>query len=359
MDLASLIRNKRPEIKDSSIALYVSCINKLHDMKEYKTLRLLYKTEAVLSKLESFNLAQTTYKNYIQAMAVALDALPKQTKRSKDTIKIYRKIMFDKEKARQKFVDTHSKSEKEKKNWVTLEYLKQKAEEYKKIYEEKPNATWRHTAGKNIALMNYIVSLFYSNPPVLPRLEIANLRVLTPFYLMKGPDNPNPITEEDLKKMNYLIIHPAVGGFPREIKMTINDDKTTKHTGPRTTTLPDIFYEPIWYLYKEFREHQWGAKGYVGTGLSEPPLIGPPFMFHPRVGWGTYAKGMTNNAFGKWVGRIFEDHENKRKPTATTIRHIIISSEVDLEQEEKLDALAKGAGHSRKQQVQYAKKQEP
>jgi len=347
MDLAQLIRNKRPELKESSIALYLSCINKLHDMKEYKTLRLLYKSEAVLSKLDSFNLAQTTYKNYIQAMAVALDALPKQTKRSKDTIKIYRKIMFDKEKARQKFVDTHSKSEKEKKNWVTLEYLKQKAEEYKKIYEEKPYTTWRHTAGKNIALMNYIVSLFYSNPPVLPRLEIANLRVLTPEWIT--PEWP------DIDKVNYLIIHED------KITMTINEDKTTKHTGPRTTTLPDIFSEPIRTLYTEFREHQWGAKGREGNEYieAEPPLIGPPFMFHPRVGWGTYAKGMTNNAFGKWVGRIFEDYENKRKPTATTIRHIIISSEVDLEQEEKLDALAKGAGHSRKQQVQYAKKEEP
>ena len=340
MDLAQLIRNKRPELKESSIALYVSAINKLHDMKEYKTLRLLYKSEAVLSKLESFNLAQTTYKNYIQAMAVALDALPKQTKRSKDTIKIYRKIMFDKEKARQKFVDTHSKSEKEKKNWVTLEYLKQRAEEYKKIYEEKPASA---VAGKNIALMNYIVSLFYSNPPVLPRLEIANLRVLTPDKIPEV---------EDIDKLNYLIIHED------KITMTINEDKTTKHTGPRTTTLPDIFYGPIYTLYTEFREHQWGKKGY-GEPLNEPPLIGPPFMFHPRVGWGTYAKGMTNNAFGKWVGRLFEDRENERKPTATTIRHIIISSEVDLEKEEKLDALAKGAGHSRKQQVQYAKKEEP
>ncbi len=342
MDLAQLIRTKRPDIKDNSIALYVSCIDKIHDMKEYKTLRQLYKTEAVLNKLESFNLAPTTYKNYVQSMAVALDALPKQTKRCKDTIKIYRKIMFDKEKARQKYVDTHSKSEKEKKNWVTLEYLKQKAEEYKKIYEEKPYTSYRQWKGKNIALMNYIVSLFYSNPPVLPRLEIANLRVGDALKMLEV---------DGLDKLNYLII------YDKKITMTINEDKTTKHTGPRTITLPDIFSEPIRTLYKKFREGQWGAMGSDSHGVGdEPPLIGPPFMFHPRVGWGTYAKGMTNNAFGKWVGRLFEDHENNRKPTATTIRHIIISSEVDLDHEEKLDSLAEGAGHSRKQQRSYAKK---
>ncbi len=338
MDLAGLISAKRPEIKQASIDLYVRSINILHDNKEYKTLRQLYNTDKMLKKLEAMNLAPTTYKNYVQAMAVALDALPTQTKKIKDTIQTYRKIMFEREKARQKFVDTHEKSPKEEKNWVTLKYLKEVANKLKRL-------NFAKGADPDITLLqDYVIALFYSSPPILPRLEIANLMVVPSsvwaYYL-------------DGEKRNYILWNKK----ERKMEMFINESKTSKHTGPRSQVLPKELYLAITALIdagrpliKEFP----GKATRPGKGVLDPTSLTAPLLFYSTAT--KERKPLTANALGKNIARIFKNDVMGQRPTVTTIRHIIISEQVDLEKEDALDKLADGAGHSRKQQRQYAKK---
>jgi len=308
MDLANLIATKRPELKPNSINNYVIIINKILG-KGFKTLRPLYNHDKIMEWLDK-NVSQITQKNYVSAITVSLDALPRHNKKIKDSITFYRSVILAREKARKQFIDTHEKTEKQKNGWCSLDDLKKKSDD---LLEVVMPLLDKETLSKNetCSIQNYVISLFYTNPPILPRLEIANLEIV-PEYL--------PLYDEE--KRNYIYIDGD------DMVMIINQYKTDKKFGRRECKLPKVMVDGINMLIQK-----------IG-----PDDKNEPFRLFPKL---------TQNMLGKRISLIFSDGD--RKTSLNTIRHIIISNSVDLAKHHQLQELAKNSGHSRSQQIEYAK----
>jgi len=326
MDLKELIRQKRPEIKDNSIECYMTSINRMMGTTEYGNLRKLYKTDKIKAWLDKNITSLPTRRNYLSALCVGLSSLPRQTKAVKESLRIYREELLNKTKQHNEFINSHEQTDKQKKGWTTLEELKSvsnqlflKVMEKELPYSEPGSLKVRET---NL-YMDYIISLFYTNPPLLPRLEISSLEVLL-----------NPSTDDikifDEEKKNYIIWNREEYGESK-MELVINTYKTDKCFGTRRYMLPVNMRTALHFYIKVCR----------------PDIIsGVNLRLFPKL---------TENCLGKRLTNIFSTDD--RKTTLNTIRHIIISNSVDLEKEKHLKELAQQAGHSRSQQIGYAKYQ--
>lgn len=323
--LATFISARRPELKQNSINSYIIIIKKILG-SDFKSLTPLYKHEKIMSWLDKNVNSPATLKNYVTAITVALDASPRQTKKVKDSAKYYRMIILAREKARKQFVDTHQQTEKQKEGWQTLEELKEASASLKERAISLSEKETPLNKLETCQLQNYIISLFFVNPPILPRLEIANLEVLfnnqavRPFF--------------DKEKRNYISWNKTEDGNTMEL--VINRYKTDKHFGCRKCMLPKHMVEAIEMLI-----------------MKTNPNILLPFDCEINI---RLFPGLTENMLGKRISSIFSKEGNKT--TLNTIRHIVISNFVDLEKETELQVLSQQAGHSRTQQLEYAKYQE-
>jgi len=321
--LPTFISARRPELKENSIKSYVIIIGKILG-KDFKSLRPLYNQTKIMEWLEKNVKSDLTMKNYVTAIAVAIDALPRQTKKVKDTATFYRQIILAKETARRKFINTHEKTEKQKEGWQTFEQLKETSNSLK---EEAFKLSEKEFINKSevCKIQNYVISLFYTNPPILPRLEIATLdvlfnnRSLRPFF---DKEKRNYISWDKTEKSNTM-------------EMVINKYKTDKHFGCRKCMLPKIMVEGIEMLIKK---------------TNQQIILPFPEEEVPNIRLFT---GLSENSLGKRISSIFS--KDDKKTALNIIRHIVISNFVDLEKDSQLQVLSEQAGHSRSQQLEYAK----
>jgi len=322
--LPTFISARRPELKQNSIKSYVIIIKKILG-DDFKSLTPLYKHEKILTWLDKNVKSSSTLKNYVTAITVALDASPRQTKKVKESAKYYRMIILAREKARKQFVDTHEQTEKQKEGWRTFDELKEASAslEARAVYLSEKETPLNKL--ETCELQNYIISLFYVNPPILPRLEIANLEVLfnnqvvRPFF--------------DKERRNYISWNKTEEGNTMEL--VINRYKTDKHFGCRKCMLPKHMVEAIEMLI-----------------MKTNPNIILPYECETNI---KLFLNLSENMLGKRISSIFS--KDGSKTTLNTIRHIVISKFVDLEKESQLEELSQQAGHSRSQQLEYAKYQ--
>lgn len=322
--LPTFISARRPELKQNSIKSYVIIITKILG-KDFKSLSPLYKHEKIMEWLDKNIKSPSTLKNYVTAITVALDASPRQTKKVKESAKYYRMIILAREKARKQFIDTHEKTEKQEKGWRTLQELK---DESRILGERAVDLNEIETLNKSerCEFQNYIISIFYVNPPILPRLEIANLEVLF------NNDGFRPFFDKE--KRNYILWNKKEDS--NTMKLVINRYKTDKHFGCRSCMMPKHMVDAIEMYIKKIN-----------------PDIMLPYDGEKNI---RLFPGLTENMLGKRISNIFSKEGSKT--TLNTIRHIVISSFVDLEKESQLQELANQSGHSRSQQLEYAKYQE-
>ena len=301
MNYSELIQKKRPTIKANSVKSYVIILNKFGETKLNDTKSIMEQVE-VLTKGKS----DTTYKNYIQAIVVGLDA---EEADNADEIKFYRNILFEKQKIYTAKLATNVKTEKQEENWVTKKELEDVAKNLKKkIRIEKI------TSGH--VLQDYLISLIYTL--LAPRrLEYATC-IIT--YTR---------TYEPVK--NYLLIRGK-----QRMNFVFNDFKTYKYDGQISVECPP----PIVAIINKI----------LPPYPTVPPQYyqGQPLFKH--VGGG----GFNTNNLSKAIKRIFKMPDG-REPTLNIIRHVTASEAVDIEKEAELNTLAKEMGHSRATQLEYAK----
>jgi len=301
MNYFELISKKRPNIKANSVKSYVIILDKFEETP-------LNNTKEIMEKVEKLTQGKsdTTYKNYIQAIVVGLDA---QEGDNADEIKFYRNILFEKQKIYTTKLATNVKSEKQEEQWVTKAELEIVAKNLKKkIRVEKI------TSGH--VLQDYLISLIYT------LLAPRRLEYATCIVTYKRNYEPDK---------NYLLIRGK-----QKMNFVFNEFKTAKYDGQVLVECPPqivAIINKILPPYPTVPQHYHQGK---------------PLFQHTGGG------GFNTNNLSKAIKRIFKQPDG-REPTLNIIRHVISSEAVDIEKEAELNTLAKDMGHSRARQLEYAK----
>ena len=308
MNYFELISKKRPNIKANSVKSYVIILDKFEETP-------LNNTKEIMEKVEKLTQGKsdTTYKNYIQAIVVGLDA---QEGDNADEIKFYRNILFEKQKIYTTKLATNVKTEKQEEQWVSKAELEIVAKNLKKkIRVEKI------TSGH--VLQDYLISLIYTL--LAPRrLEYATCIVT--FTRNYEPDK------------NYLLIRGK-----QKMNFVFNEFKTAKYDGQVLVECPPQIVAIINKILADRNsDPKLDLLGLVNA------IQGQPLFQHTGGG------GFNTNNLSKAIKRIFKQPDG-REPTLNIIRHVTSSEAVDIEKEAELNTLAKDMGHSRARQLEYAK----
>ena len=313
MDLFAIIEKKRPKLKKSSIENYIRNVKKLNGNNEIKSLDFLNNPDDLIEKLkkdENRVTKDTTIRNYLTSALVVLDALDDNSK--DELIKKYQKILKEyAEKINLKYI-SNEKNEKESKNWLSFDELKEIQKDYeKKVNEMDLNKKNHITPKNNKTLLYYLISSLYTLHVPL-RLDWANMH-----YTKNKKD-----TED--KSKNWFF---DKGTYSKIIYL--NDYKTQKKFGNVEMKL-DKELSKIINLYRKFN-------------------TGDYFLLNSR------GFRMSQNSLSKMIPQVFK--KGNKTINLNMIRKSKTSSVIDVEQMKKEQQLAKDMLHSQSiQQTVYAKK---
>lgn len=307
LKLAKSLKEKR-NIADSTCDAYIRALRVLNGKKPFKSLAFLNKMEAITQLINEYapSTQLSLYATLVAVLFLCKDKMPK-------AYEYYLSKMTEKKSDASK-VDTTQKTEKQEKNWITMEEVKKVKDDLgQKVKDLAGKKTL--TNAQYTILLHYTVLSLYTDIP--PRRNQDYLLMKT-LRLKKGESVP----ELD-KDSNWLIVENKV---PK--KMVFNKYKTSKKYGESTLDVPsDLASVLAMYLRhspsKEKVSHFLLA--YDGTPLTAVNAI-------TRI---------LNRVFGKKVG-------------ASMLRHIYLSDkygDVLKEMKEDADAMA----HSTSQQKDYVK----
>lgn len=300
------IKELRPNISDSSIALYLRNIRilygKLHN-GDMQSLDWLDDFETVIDEINEFK-ALSTRRNYINSINSVL-----QTTDS-DVLSLYEAYYTEISNKYNKKRSEQKKTEKEKENWVDLPSLKEIKLSYKKQYDEiikKDNIDKKEFD----ILQRYIVCMLYigsvKNPPL--RLDYAGVKV-------------RQIEEYDKNDTsNVLVIKPT------SMFLHLAKYKTKNIYGEKKIPIAP----PIYNVLKEWLRYN--TSGFLLVTVNKTP--------------------MNNNNLTKYINKVFQ--ATGKKISATMLRHIYLSDKfpADLKKREET---ANRMCHSVSTGVEYSKK---
>lgn len=161
MDLKKIIKenSKRP-VKDNSVDAYYHLIKKLNYGKEVTSLDFLYNVNKIVGIIS--HLAITTRKNYISAICISLTAVGGYDVLYKKYKLLLDELVGD-------FNDQlakNEKSDKQEKNWVSLQFLRDRVTDAREKWEADPTDLF--------LLQDYIIGMLYTEIPPA-RLDFANM----------------------------------------------------------------------------------------------------------------------------------------------------------------------------------------
>lgn len=259
MDLKPFIEKSRKNIKLNSIKNYSKNIFILNGKKEFQNLDFLKDIEEIKKRISEYK--DTTKRNYLTSIVVSLKAVDEQ--KYKPEIEEYIKMLRKMNEEIGKVYEKGSKTEKEKKNYLTYEELKEIQHEYKKKVDElqlrKKNII---TPKQNKLLLYYLISSLYTLHDPL-RLNWADL-----IYRKK----------EDIKDLednkNYFL---DVGTYTKFI--ILNDFKNIKQIGKQKIKLSRGLAKVI-NLYRKFNKGEYlllNTRGFTMSPNSLSKLL--PIVF--------------------------------------------------------------------------------
>jgi len=280
---------KSRTIKDISLKNYLSSINQLCKKittKEYNNIECLKNYDKVISEINKMK--ETTKKNYLTAVIVALKAYPDKYK---NEINKYSKVLKEVSEKYQNSLKNQTKTETQTKNWMTYEDLINVKNDLKNNY--KSNPTFEN-------LQKYLMLLTYLIHPL--RNDYADMKISTNFFYKK-------LSPEEQEKYNYLIIYPH-----NKLKFFINQFKNKNRIGSKEIEIKDKELKRIINKWLKINNSGWY---FVKSDKKTP---------------------QTANGTTKYLNSIFKPYN--KKISSSMIRHILISHDTknDLtikEQEEK------------------------
>ncbi len=207
-NLTEKIKEARPNIKDSTIKMYVGNLNKLQKIFEKDDFGFLKDFDKVKEKLSEKHF--TTQRNYYNSIIILLMALGKD----KELIEKYNNI---RDELNAKYLENQSSgviSEKQKNSFISIEELRAFIEMIRKdlnIPKLKKKDTISPTENK--LLMAYtILSILIENPM---RNDLSNMKII-------GKKGYNSLSDKEKKDDNYLVIEKG------SLMFILNDYKTSK-----------------------------------------------------------------------------------------------------------------------------------
>ena len=293
-----LIKKARPNIKESTIKMYVSNLNKLKKVMDSKDFKFLKDISKVKDKLGHLHF--TSQRNYYNSIIIFLMAIDND----KELIEKYNKV---RDELNDKYVEENSKgviSDKQKNNFVELSEVNTMLEEmrtdlvkvnYKKATELK---------GQNKTLLQaYTIFSIHTKLPL--RNDLADMISITKRAY-------NKLSETDKKEHNYLVVEKTKMWF------VLNKYKTSKKYEELKIDIPKDLEKTI-RIYLRIN----------GNGILFKTSTGNP---------------ITRNALSQLLIKYSKKYMNKNIST-TMLRKIVLSDKFsDLKQEQK--EMSKITGHS-------------
>tara|TARA_R110000824_G_scaffold42883_2_gene125638 strand:- start:1546 stop:2508 length:963 start_codon:yes stop_codon:yes gene_type:complete len=313
--LTTLLKEKRPNLRESSLKLYVNNMNKLSKLlnqDDFTNVNFLNDKDDIEKVL--LGKSNHTIKTYYASIVVVLMALDKDEK----LINKYRKDMEELQEDYKNKMDTQTKTEKQQKNWLNYDELLTIMNKLRKrvAYDGLLKKDELNRKDKSL-MQSWVVASLYllepeANPPI--RLDYAPMDIIShkEYEKLNSP------------KKNYLVIKSRNQKY-----FAFNDYKTVGS-----------------YKEKEIK---------VGAKLNSVINHWLRFNKTNHLLLNSNNEPLSSNGLTKFINSIFK-HTNK-KVSVSMIRHAYLSNRYEADNEDK-KKIAEAMMHSTSQQTEYIKTDE-
>ena len=313
--LTETIKEARPNIKDNSIKMYVSNLEKLKKLFDSDNYDFLKDEKKILDKLK--DLSDNTIRNYLNAILIYLMAI-NSDKKYDDEIKIYTDL---RDELNKKYEDNQASgtiSEKQKANFVDISEIYKMIETMgKEIKDRKIKKKEDLTSKDKQLLMIYIIFNIYVRLPM--RNDVAGMEAISKRRY-------NKLSEEEKKEKNFLVVEKS------KMNMILNKYKTSKKYEENKIDIPKDL-EKLLRLYIRINGMGTLFKSSTGTPLSR-------------------------NALSQLLIKTTKKYMDGKSISTTMLRKIYLSSKYS-DVKEEMEKDAKVMGHSVETgQKYYVKKKE-
>jgi hypothetical protein len=304
-DITKLILEKR-NVKESSLKAYLLNLNKILKLEGLEaTVSNLNKTledsEEVMNILKDKK--ASTIRNYLASIVVYLSLGEKNS----ELVKTYRELMDKYQKENNEGLANNQKSESQKKNWSSLKELQDIVKSYKKELDRTGALKKDKLSKKDFdTLQKFVVGSLYIGDPENPPLR--NDYIMNIIFKSQYDE----LTEEEKKRMNYLVIVNRSNKF-----FSLGEYKTSDKFGIKEIKVGKILNRilNIWLKYNE-----------------------SPYLILNSKG-----EKITPNSLTKLLTKIFEP--TGKNISSSMLRHIFITEKFPPQTEEKIE-LANSMLHS-------------
>ena len=211
VNLSDKIKEARPNVKDNTIKMYVSNLNKLQKMFDTDTWKFLDNIDDVKEKLK--DLHYTSQRNYFNSIIILLMALNDKGKYDK-LIEEYNTIRDEGNKQYQDDNATGVISDKQKANFVELSEIQKMLSEMEKEIKDKGLKKKDSLAPKEKQLIQvFILFNIYTRLPM--RNDVSGMTITTKRLY-------NKLSEDEKKENNYLVVEK------NKMFFVLNQFKTSK-----------------------------------------------------------------------------------------------------------------------------------
>tara|TARA_R110000787_G_scaffold13338_10_gene41982 strand:- start:1119 stop:2078 length:960 start_codon:yes stop_codon:yes gene_type:complete len=311
---SDIIKKARPNIKDNSVKMYVSNLEKLKKLFNTDNYDFLKDEKKVLDKLS--NLSDNTIRNYLNAVLIYLMAVNSKGDLD-DEVKVYTELRDDLNKKYEDNQASGNISEKQKANFVDINEIYKMIETMgKEIKDKKIKKKEDLTAKDKTLLMVYIIFNIYVRLPM--RNDIAGMEAISKRQY-------NKLSETEKKEKNFLVVEK------NKMTMILNKYKTSKKYEENKIDIPKDL-EKLLRLYIRIN----------GMGVLFTTSTGNP---------------LSRNALSQLLIKTTKKYMDKSIST-TMLRKIYLSSKYsDVKDEMAKDAKVMGHSVDTQQKI-YVKKNE-
>jgi hypothetical protein len=311
-ELIKILKEKRPNLRESSLKLYTNNMNKLSKLlgeEEFKNVDFLLDKNEIEKVLEGKS--NHTIKTYYASIVVVMMALNMK----ESVIEEYRKDMEVLQEDYKNMTEGQKKTEKQEKNWLSYDELVEIMNKLRKRVNYDGLLKKSELSKKEFDLMQqWVVASLYllepdHNPPV--RLDYADMEIISDKDYNKI-ENP---------KKNYLVIKSRNNKY-----FAFNDYKTSRSYNEKEIKVGPKLNSVInnWLRYNK--------SGHLLLNANREPL--------------------SSNGLTKLLNKIFGG--TGKKVSVSMIRHAYLSDRYEADNEDK-KKIADAMMHSTSQQKEYIK----
>ena len=300
-----IIMAHRPDLKPSSLKVYLSALRILNDKKQIVNINFLKNYDDIINKINSKS--SNTKKSYLNAIIVALQSL----KEDKNLITKYEKLRDDYQNEYSEIMSSHKKTSKQEHNWVEwTDYVKMVDKLSNNVKHLKKKSEW--SIDDLNKYQEHLLTLLYKYYPV--RNDFHDMKILSKREYNKLKN----------KKNNYLVL-----GSP--MKFMLHEYKTVDRYGAKELVVNKEVTNAI-KLYLKKRDNP------------EYLLMKPFKLVEP----------MGTNDLTRSLQRISQREFNGKLIGSSLIRHMYLSHKYGTDVQNKADD-SYVMGHSLSMQDGYIK----